>query len=129
MDDLKAWLDLQCEDRLVEPNSALGQAMASRQTHWETLTRFVSVAGAPLDNNVVERALKLCIRQRKNSLFYQTDYSASIASVLTSLIATCIYAGINVLDSLVALQEHRAEVFADPSASLPSTSQAPLAPP
>jgi len=87
------------------------------------------VAGAPLDNNVVERALKLCIRQRKHSLFYQTDYSASIASVLTSLIATCIYAGINVLDSLVALQEHRAEVFADPSAWLPWTSQAHLAPP
>ena len=87
------------------------------------------MAGAPLDNNVVERALKLCIRQRKNSLFYKTDYSAYIASVLTSLIATCIYAGINVLDSLVALQEHRAEVFADPSAWLPWTSQAPLAPP
>ena len=85
--------------------------------------------GAPLDNNVVERALKLFIRQRKNALFYKTDYSAYIASVLTSLIATCIYAGINVLDSLVALQEHRAEVFADPSAWLPWTSQAPLAPP
>src|SRR5216683_858328 len=129
MDDLKAWLDLQFEDRLVEPNSALGQAIAYMQTHWETLTRFLSVAGAPLDNNVVERALKLFIRQRKNSLFYKTDYSASIASVLTSLIATCIYAGINVLDYLVALQEHRAEVFADPSAWLPWTYQAHLAPP
>ena len=129
MDDLKAWLDRQVEDRLVEPNSALGQAMAYMQTHWETLTRFLSVAGAPLDNNVVERALKLFIRQRKNSLFYKTDYSAYIASVLTSLIATCIYAGINVLDYLVALQEHRAEVFADPSAWLPWTYQAHLAPP
>jgi transposase len=129
MDDLKAWLDLQFEDRLVEPNSSLGQAIAYMQTHWETLTRFLSVAGAPLDNNVVERALKLFIRQRKNSLFYKTDYSAYIASVLTSLIATCIYAGINVLDYLVALQEHRAEVFADPSAWLPWTYQAHLAPP
>src|SRR6266446_4507314 len=129
MDDLKAWLDLQFEDRLVEPNSSLGQAIAYMQTHWETLTRFLSVAGAPLDNNVVERALKLFIRQRKNSLFYKTDYSAYIASVLTSLIATCLYAGINVLDYLVALQEHRAEVFADPSAWLPWTYQAHLAPP
>src|SRR5882672_7962653 len=129
MDDLKAWLDLQFEDRLVEPNSSLGQAIAYMQTHWETLTRFLSVPGAPLDNNVVERALKLFIRQRKNSLFYKTDYSASIASVLTSLIATCLYAGVNVLDYLVALQEHRAEVFADPSAWLPWTYQAHLAPP
>ena len=129
MDDLKAWLDRQVEERLVEPHSSLGQAIAYMQTHWETLTRFLSVAGAPLDNNVVERALKLFIRQRKNSLFYKTEYSAYIASVLTSLIATCIYAGINVLDYLVALQEHRAEVFADPSAWLPWTYQASLAPP
>jgi len=129
MDDLKAWLDRQVEDCLVEPNSSLGQAIAYMQTHWETLTRFLSVAGAPLDNNVVERALKLFIRQRKNSLFYKTEYSAYIASVLTSLIATCIYAGVNVLDYLVALQEHRAEVFADPAAWLPWTYQASLAPP
>src|SRR6267142_1108418 len=44
MDDLKAWLDLQCEDRLVEPNSSLGQAIAYMQTHWETLTRFSMAA-------------------------------------------------------------------------------------
>jgi transposase len=40
MDDLKAWLDRQVEDCLVEPNSSLGQAIAYMQTHWETLTRF-----------------------------------------------------------------------------------------
>jgi len=113
----------------VEPNSAWGQAMASRPTHGETLTRFVSVAGAPLDNHVVERALQLCIRQRQHSLFYKTDASASLASGLTRLIATCIYAGIHVLDALVALPEPRAEGCADPSAWLPWTSQAPLAPP
>src|SRR2546426_8512813 len=72
-------------------------------------------------NNVVERALKLFIRQRKHSLFYRTEHSAYIASVLTSLIATCLYAGGNVLDYLVALQEHRAAVFADPAAWLPWT--------
>ena len=99
------------------------------QTHWDTLTRFVSIPGAPLDNNLVERALKLVIRQRKNSLFYRTEHSAYIASVLTSLIATCLYAGVNALHYLVALQEHRAEVFADPAAWLPWTSQANLVPP
>jgi hypothetical protein len=119
MDELKGWLDKQVADRLVESNSSLGQAIAYMQNHWVTLTRFLSVPNAPLDNNLVERALKLFIRQRHNSLFYKTEYSAYIASVLTSLIATCIYAGGNVLDYLVALQEHRAEVFADPAAWLP----------
>ncbi len=129
MDELKGWLDTQLKDRLVEPNSSLGKAIAYMQNHWETLTRFLSVPGAPLDNNLVERALKLFIRQRNNSLFYKSEYSAYIASVLTSVIATCIYAGVNVLDYLVALQEHRSEVFAAPEAWLPWTYQANLAPP
>ena len=65
--------------------------------------------------------MKLFIRQRNNSLFYKTEYSAYLASVLTSLIATCVYAGVNAVEYLVALQEHRAEVFADPAAWLPWT--------
>jgi len=129
MDALKQWLDQQRAERLVEPNSSLGKAIAYMQTHWETLTRFLQIAGAPLDNNLVERALKLFIRQRKNSLFYKTEYSAYIASVLTSLIATCLHAGVNALEYLVALQEHRTEVFAAPEAWLPWTYQASLAPP
>jgi len=119
MDELRQWLQKQVDDHLVEPNSALGKAIAYMQTHWETLTRFLSIPGAPLDNNRVERALKLFIRQRKNSLFYRTEHSAYIASVLTSLIATCVYAGVNAVDYLVALQEHRSEVWADPAAWLP----------
>jgi transposase len=121
MDELRQWLPKQVDEHLVEPNSALGKAIAYMQTHWETLTRFLSIPGAPLDNNVVERALKLFIRQRKNSLFYRTEHSAYIASVLTSLIATCVYAGVNAVDYLVALQEHRREVVADPAAWLPWT--------
>lgn len=121
MDELKSWLDKQLADRLVEPNSSLGQAITYMQNHWQTLTRFLSIPGAPLDNNLVERALKLFIRQRKNSLFYKSEHSAYIASVLTSLIVTCIYAGVNVIDYFVALQEHRREVFADPEAWLPWT--------
>src|SRR5688572_7962786 len=129
MDELKGWLTKQVDERLVEPNSSLGKAIGYMQRRWESLTRFLWVPGAPLDNNLAERVLKLFIRQRHNSLFYKTEYSAYIASVLTSLIVTCIYAGINVLDYLVALQEHRAEVFSDPSAWLPWTYQASLAPP
>jgi len=119
MEALQKWLDTQLDDHLVEPNSALGKALVYMQKHWETLTRFLSVPGAPLDNNLAERALKLFIRQRKNSLFYKSTHSAYIASVLTSLIATCIYAGGNAVEYLVALQEHRREVFADPAAWLP----------
>src|SRR5207237_6010926 len=129
MDQLKGWLEQQGAERLVEPNSSLGKAIAYLLGHWDTLTRFVAIEGAPLDNNLVERALKLFTRQRKNSLFYATEHSAYIASVLTSLIATCQHAGVNALEYLVALQEHRTEVFAAPEAWLPWTYQASLAPP
>jgi len=129
MGALKQWLDTQIDERLVEPNSSLGKAIAYLRGHWETLTRFLQVERAPLDTNIVERALKLIIRQRKNSLFYATEHSASIASMLTSLIATCLHAGVNALEYLVALQEHRPAVFRDPAAWLPWNYHANLAPP
>jgi transposase len=119
MDELKRWLNQQIDDHLVEPNSSLGKAIAYMQSHWETLTRFLTTPGAPIDNSLAERALKLFIRQRKNSLFYKSSHSAYMASVLTSLIATCIYGGVNAVEYLVALQENRREVFSDPAAWLP----------
>jgi hypothetical protein len=125
---LKTWLEQQTDERLVEPNSSLGKAITYLLEHGETLTRFVTVPGAPLDNNTAERALKLCIRQRKNSLFYATEHSAYIASLLTSVIATCLQAGVNALEYLVAVQEHRQEVFANPGAWLPWNYPAALVP-
>ena len=74
------------------------------------------------------RALKLAIRQRKNSLFYATEHSAYIASIITSVIATCVQAGVNALEYLVAVQEHRQEVFARPEAWLPWNYQVARAP-
>jgi transposase len=124
MKKLKRWLDRQTAQRLVEPNSSVGKAIAYMGGHWDTLTRFLPHPGAPLENNVAERALKLAIRQRKNSLFYATEHSADIASILTSVIATCVQAGVNAVDYLVAVQEHRRQVFANPGAWLPWNYQA-----
>jgi transposase len=125
---LKSWLEQQTAERRIEPNSSLGKAIAYMLEHWATLTQCLKEPGAPLDNNVAERALKLCIRQRKNSLFYATEHSAYIASILTSIIATCVQAGVNALEYLVAVQEHRQEVFANPSAWLPWNYEATLVP-
>ena len=119
MDDLKSWLERQLEERNVEPNSSLGKAMAYVLNHFETLTQFLRLEGAPIDNNIAERALKLFIRQRKNSLFFATQHSAYIASLLTTLIATCLQAGGNAFAYLVALQDNRKAVFANPGAWLP----------
>ena len=58
MEQLRGWLKRQIEEKLVEPNSGLGAAIGYLRKHWEKLTLFLRVAGAPLDNNLCERALK-----------------------------------------------------------------------
>lgn len=128
MPTLKTWLEQQTSEHLVEPKSSLGKAIAYLLGHWEPLRRFLTMPGAPWDNNGAERALKLCIRQRKNSLFYATEHSADSASLLTSVIATCLQAGVHALEYLVAVQEHRQAVFANPPAWRPWTYPAALVP-
>src|SRR5215831_4964418 len=73
MERLRAWLRAQFEEKRVEPNSGLGAAITYLLKHWTRLTLFLRQAGAPLDNNICERALKKAIRHRKNSLFYKTE--------------------------------------------------------
>ena len=56
----------QLDEKLTEPNSALGSAIRYMLRHWEKLTLFLRQAGAPLDNNVCERALKKAITVESN---------------------------------------------------------------
>ena len=92
---LHQWLTSQLQDQLVEPNSSLAKAIRYMLKHWHGLTRFLEVEGAPLDNNITERALKIPICSRKNSLFYKTERGAWVGDVLTSIIHTCVMAGEN----------------------------------
>lgn len=52
MEKMNIWLNKQIDDKLVEPNSGLGQAITYMIKHWPELTRFLHVPGAPLDNNI-----------------------------------------------------------------------------
>jgi hypothetical protein len=82
---------------------------------WETLTRFLSVPGAPLDNNITERGLKTAILHRKNSLSYKTLAGARVGDIHMSLIHTCELNGINPFDYLMALEQHAEQVTKAPS--------------
>jgi hypothetical protein len=70
MEALHEWLERQFEEKMVEPNSSLGEAITYMLNHWKELTLFLRKPGAPLDNNICERALKKAILYRKNALFY-----------------------------------------------------------
>jgi hypothetical protein len=119
MAGLETWLRQQLDDRLVEPNSGLGAAIAYMLKHWAPLTLFLRVPGAPLDNNVCERALKKAILHRKNALFYKTLTGARVGDVFMSLIHTAELNGIAPFEYLVALQRHHQDVALDPSEWLP----------
>ena len=73
----------------------------------------------PLDNNEVERILKMAIRHRNNSLFYKTENGAHVGDLFMSLIHTCHLHGVNAFDYLTQLQKHKGEVAARPQEWMP----------
>lgn len=119
MRDLKKWMEQQLDEKQVEPNGGLGQAMRYMLKHWKGLTLFLRKAGAPLDNNVAERALKKAITHRKNSLFYRSEHGAEIGDIFMSVIYTCESCGVNPFDYLQALQQHAGDVAHHPQQWLP----------
>jgi transposase len=119
MDQFKAWATTQIDDRKVEPNSGLGKAIAYINNHWDKLTLFLRVPGAPLDNNLCERALKKAILHRKNALFYKTQNGARVGDVFMSLIHTCQLNGVNPFDYLTELQQHAGELARNPQDWMP----------
>ena len=116
---LKEWMDRQLTERLIEPNSRLGEAIRYLQNHWEGLTLFLRVEGVPLTNNITERALKRAIVHRKNSLFYKTLNGAKAGDVFMSLIYTAELAGVNPFEYLIALLRHRLDLAERPSEWMP----------
>lgn len=121
MADLHTWFSAQLEDHLVEPNSGLGEAIRYFLKHWKALTRFLEVAGAPLDSNLVERALKKAILHRKGALFYKTVNGARVGHRLMGIIHTCELNRVNPFEYLVQLQHHAEAVQQAPAAWLPWT--------
>jgi transposase len=116
---LHAWLTQQLDEKLVEPNSGLGRAIRYMLRHWDKLTLFLRVPGAPLDNNICERALKKAILHRKNALFYKTRNGARVGDLFMSLIYTCELNQINPFDYLTELQRHGDELAASPERWMP----------
>lgn len=119
MTELFDWMKEQVAAKKVEPNSGLGQAIGYMRKHWQKLTLFLRVPGAPLDNNLCERALKKAILHRKNSLFYKTLHGAEVGDLFMSLIHTCQLCHANPFEYLVALHAHQLDFVAAPSAWMP----------
>ena len=129
MQELKRWMNEQLDQHLVEPNSGLGQAITYMLKHWEGLTLFLRKEGAPLDNNICERALKRAIRHRKNSMFYWTANGARVGDIYMSLIHTCELCKVNPFEYLQALHTHAQDVLIRAALWLPWNYRSQLAQP
>jgi transposase len=119
MDQLHGWLKAQLAEAKTEPNSGLGKAIYYLLNHWQALTLFLRESGAPLDNNLCERALKKAILNRKNALFYRSPNGAMVGDLFMSLIHTCELNGVNPFQYLTELQRHRTDVKHAPADWMP----------
>jgi transposase len=119
MEQLHRWLEAQLVQKKTEPNSGLGKAITYLLRHWRPLTAFLRAPGAPLDNNIVERALKRAVVHRKNALFYRTLNGAQVGDLFMTLIHTCQLCGANSFAYLTELQRHARELATHPADWMP----------
>src|SRR5581483_2441313 len=119
MEELKVWMAEQLARKEVELNSALGEAIGYMQKRWVPLTLFLREAGAPLENNIAERALKKAILNRKNALFYKTENGADAGDVFMTLIHTAELSEVNPFEYLIEILRHSREVAESADAWLP----------
>jgi len=119
MDRLREWMQAELCPQGIEPNSGLGKAFTYMLKRWEKMTLFLRRPGAPLDNNICERALKKAILQRRNSLFYRSQAGAEVADIYLTLIHTAELNGANPFDYLTELQRNANAVAENPGEWMP----------
>ena len=119
MEKIQSWGQGVLETQEVEENSSLGKVINYFNEHYHELTAFCRFEGAALDNNRVERALKLVVRNRKNALFFKTQIGATLGDIITSLIATASELNVNLFEYFNLLQRKQDEVKANPEFYLP----------
>jgi transposase len=119
MAEIKLWGETHLANETVEENSGLGTAIKYFIKHYAGLSLFYSVPGAKIDNNGIEAMLKIVVRDRKNAMFHKTLLVATIGDVITSMIATGMEAGVNVMDYFTLLQREQAQAKAHPEKYLP----------
>jgi transposase len=92
---LKAWLD-DIAPKVV-PDTNLGDAVSYTLNQWEYLTRYTEDGRMPIDNNLLERDIRIFATGRKSWLFSDTVDGARASAVVYSLMLTCRACGIEPL--------------------------------
>jgi transposase len=106
---LKTWIWSQALLKTL----SIGNAAAYVVAHWDRLTRFVTDARIPLDNNATERAIRGPVVGRKNHFGSRSRRGTEVASLFYSLLETAKLLGIDPARYLreAALADARGEVL------------------
>jgi transposase len=83
---LKAWLD-DIAPKVV-PDTKLGDAVSYTLNQWEYLTRYTEDGRMPIDNNLLERDIRIFATGRKSWLFSDTVHGARASAIVYSLMLT-----------------------------------------
>lgn len=89
---LKEWLDRMVPK--VVPDTKLGDAISYTRNQWEYLTRYTEDGRMPIDNNLLERDIRVFATGRKSWLFCDTVDGAKASAVIYSLMLTCRACGV-----------------------------------
>jgi transposase len=87
LEEIRTWLEKMAP--VASPKSPLGRAIPYTQKRLAALRRYLDDGRLEIDNNGVERLVRLVAVGRKNYLFAGSDAGAERAATAYTLIATC----------------------------------------
>jgi len=74
--------------------ASIGDAVSYTLNQWEYLTRYTEDGRMPIDNNLLERDIRIFATGRKSWLFSDTVHGARASAIVYSLMLTCRACGI-----------------------------------
>ncbi len=115
LEKIKALLEERSKTLL--PKNPLNEAINYTLNHWKQLTAYLADGRLPIDNNLVENAIRPVALGRKNWLFAGSPEGAKRMAIIYSLVATCRLNNINpyeyFVDILPKIASYPANKIAD----------------
>lgn len=105
------------EKNKVIPRSAIAIAINYILNNWKGLTLYITDGMMQLDNNVLERQIRIVAVTRKNFMFAGSHQAAQNAAIIYTFIASCKLQNIDpqewLTDVLLSLPKHPKDKLAD----------------
>ena len=87
LNSFEAWLETTAEQ--IPPSSPTGKAIKYAQKLWPALEVYAGSGDLPIDNNYMERQIRVVAIGRKNWMFADTPAGAEASAILYSVVKTC----------------------------------------